>query len=295
MRRATIVIVEGLVFWLAGVMFSNGVITEDSQSIFVALFSVIYAATTIGQNSQHMPDVARARRSGAILFDILEQKDEEQLSKQEGGFIMQDIEGEIEFRKVSFKYPERDAIVLKDFNLRVKAKEKIGIVGESGSGKSTLLQLLMRIYPPSEGEILIDGHNIKEYDIYSLRKQIGVVSQEPTLFLGTVKENILYNQPEEGIQPRLEEALEIACCSRFISNWDEGLDKEVGQKGSQVSGGQKQRLAIARCLIRQPKIFFFDESTSALDADTEASVFSNLKPLLGRHTSLSIAHRLSTI
>lgn len=100
-----------------------------------------------------------------------------------------------------------------------------------------------------------------------MRKQIGVVSQEPSLFLGTVKDNILYDQPPEA-EERLEQALDIACCSKFVSHWEEGLEKEVGQKGSQVSGGQKQRLAIARCLIRRPKIFLFDESTSALDADT---------------------------
>ena len=151
MRRATIVIVEGLVFWLAGVMFSNGIITDDSHSIFVALFAVIYAATTIGQNSQHMPDIARARRSGAILFDILQTKDESQLSKEAGGDATDAIEGELEFKRVSFKYPEREAVVLKDFNLKVNVNDKVGIVGESGSGKSTLIQLLMRMYSPLAG------------------------------------------------------------------------------------------------------------------------------------------------
>lgn len=176
------------------------------------------------------------------------------------------FEGDIEFQKVSFKYPERDAIVLKDFSMKVCKNDKIGIVGESGSGKSTIIQLLMRIYPPLSGDILIDGRNIKEYNLYSLRRQIGVVNQEPTLFMGTVKDNILYDQtvaPEE-----LTQALDVACCSKFVDNWEEGLEKEVGQKGSQVSGGQKQRLAIARCLLRNPKIILFDEATSALDADT---------------------------
>ncbi len=140
------------------------------------------------------------------------------------------------------------------------------------------MQLLTRIYHPFSGDILIDGRNIKSYNLYSLRKQIGVVSQEPTLFLGTVRENLLYNN--DVSDKALNAALDTACCLKFISKWEEGLEKEVGQKGSQVSGGQKQRLAIARCLLRKPKIFLFDEATSALDADTESLVFTNLKSIL---------------
>jgi ATP-binding cassette, subfamily B (MDR/TAP), member 1 len=218
MRRATIVIIEGIVFWAAALMFSRGVIRDESGDLFIAIFAIIYAANTIGQNSQHMPDIAKARRSGALLFDIIESMDEQQISLEQGGRCTDSIKGDIEFRKVSFKYPQREARVLHNFSLKVDRGDKIGVAGESGSGKSTLVQLLMRIYPPIEGDILVDGRNIRDYDLYSLRQQIGVVNQEPTMFLGTVRENIIYNKK---VSPEaITQALEVACCSKFVAGWE---------------------------------------------------------------------------
>ena len=177
MRRATIVIVEGVLFWLCGVLLSQGLVQEGSQPILVAIFAIIYGANTIGQNSQHMPDIARARRSSSLLFHILDTPDEYQTAQTQAPTVHRPIVGAIDFRSVSFRYPHRHNYVLRDFSLAVAVGEKVGLVGESGSGKSTVLQLLMRIYEPSSGAILLDGRDIKEYDLYSLRRQIGVVSQ----------------------------------------------------------------------------------------------------------------------
>lgn len=151
----------------------------------------------------------------------------------------------------------------------------------------------MRFYEPTEGRILIDGRDIREYNLYSLRQQFGLVSQEPALFVGTVAENIRYNTTCS--QEDIESAATTAQASKFIAEWEEGYNKEVGQKGAQVSGGQKQRIALSRCLVKRTPGYLFDEFTSALDADTERLVFDNLRSLLQGKTSLSIAHRMSTV
>lgn len=290
--------VEGIIFFIAAILFQNNEV-DSGRAVFTAVFSVIFAAMGVGQNSQFMPDMAKAKLAGAGIFDILESKDEKQLSLEAGGIATDKLEGSIEFRNVSFRYPQREKLVLENLSFRVEGG-KVALVGHSGSGKSTVVQLLMRFYEPEAGEILVNGRNVREFDLYSLRRQVGLVSQEPALFMGSVAENIRYNS--ECSQAEVERAAEVAHARRFIAEWDEGksspnagFGKEVGQKGNQVSGGQKQRIALSRCLVRQPSLFLFDEFTSALDADTEKAVFENLRPVLQGRTSLSIAHRLSTV
>jgi ATP-binding cassette, subfamily B (MDR/TAP), member 1 len=218
MSKAMIMIVEGIIFYLAALLFQDNQV-ESGRAVFTAVMSIIFAAMGVGQNSQFMPDMAKAKVSGAGIFDIIERKDESELSLENGGTVVEEIEGTIEFKNVSFKYPEREKMVLENLSFKVE-KGKVALVGHSGSGKSTVIQLLLRFYEPTSGEILINGKNINSFDLYSLRKQYGLVSQEPALFLGSVEDNIRYNS--NCSQEDIEAATKTAQASGFIADWEEG-------------------------------------------------------------------------
>ena len=199
----------------------------------------------------------------------------------------------IEFHNVSFAYhPDRP--ILKDVSFQVPAGKKVAIVGPSGAGKSTIARLLFRFYEASEGRIVIGGHAITEVTQDSLRAAIGVVPQDTVLFNDTLRENIRYGRPEASEQEILE-ASEHAMLSDFISKLPKGYDTMVGERGLKVSGGEKQRIAIARALLKQPRIFLFDEATSSLDSRTEQGINKSLQTIARNHTTLVIAHRLSTV
>lgn len=199
----------------------------------------------------------------------------------------------IEFHNVSFAYhPDRP--ILKDVSFQVPAGKKVAIVGPSGAGKSTIARLLFRFYEASEGRILIGGHAITEVTQDSLRAAIGVVPQDTVLFNDTLRENIRYGRPDASEQEILE-ASEHAMLSDFISKLPKGYDTMVGERGLKVSGGEKQRIAIARALLKQPRIFLFDEATSSLDSRTEQGINKSLQTIARNHTTLVIAHRLSTV
>jgi len=217
------------------------------------------------------------------------------------------IRGDIEFRNVTFRYPTRDRIVFQNLNFKIAESTKVAFVGPSGCGKSTCIQLLQRFYDPMEGEILIDGINIKKYDIRHLRRSIGIVSQEPVLFNGTIEYNLKYTKPEATMEEIREVAAEANALD-FIENneFDDvkkdeendngcGFQRNVGVKGGQLSGGQKQRIAIARAILKKPMILLLDEATSALDTQNEEIVQKSLNKVMEKHTCLSIAHRISTI
>ncbi len=199
------------------------------------------------------------------------------------------------FKDVYFAYPTRkDAEVIKGINIDVKGGQKIAFVGHSGGGKSTLIQLLLRFYKPSKGHIHINDHDSKKYDLKHYRDQIGYVSQEIILFGGTIKENILYGNPEAS-ESMLWAAIEQANALEFINAFPEGLDTLVGERGIKLSGGQKQRIAIARTILKDPKILILDEATSSLDAQSEQNIQGALHELMKDKTTIIIAHRLSTI
>jgi ABC-type multidrug transport system fused ATPase/permease subunit len=207
------------------------------------------------------------------------------------------ITGNIEFRDVCFSYPIRtEDPVLSGFNLSLKAGETCALVGTSGSGKSSVGALLSRLYDPTSGEIVLDGHDIRTIDPHWLRSKIGVVSQEPSLFAVSVRDNIIYGDPTKSEADVLA-AAEASGTSRFLSSFPDGLDTMVGERGVQLSGGQKQRVAIARALLKDPPILVLDEATSALDSESEAVVQEALDALMKSRTrtTLVIAHRLSTI
>ncbi|MFM2394193.1 MAG: hypothetical protein RLZZ546_2175, partial [Bacteroidota bacterium] len=206
-----------------------------------------------------------------------------------------DIKGEVTFREVKFSYPSRkDVQVLKGINFQVYSGEKIALVGQSGSGKSTIVQLLMKFYEIESGEILIDGKNLNEYNLTQLRQNMGIVPQDVALFGGTIKENILYGNPNAS-NDELMKAASQSNCLEFINQFPEGFDTIVGERGIKLSGGQKQRIAIARAILKNPTILILDEATSSLDAESEKIVQEALDILMTGRTSIIIAHRLSTI
>lgn len=203
-------------------------------------------------------------------------------------------EGQIDLKHVSFKYNENEKEVLHDINLTINKGETVAFVGMSGGGKSTLINLIPRFYDVTQGEILIDHHNVKDFLTGSLRNQIGLVQQDNILFSDTVKENILLGRPD-ATDDEVVEAAKMANAHDFISNLPNGYDTEVGERGVKLSGGQKQRLSIARIFLNNPPVLILDEATSALDLESEANIQEALDVLSKDRTTLIVAHRLSTI
>jgi len=204
------------------------------------------------------------------------------------------IEGEIEFKNVTFKYPDGDEEVLKDFNLHIKPGTNVAIVGETGAGKSTLVNLACRFFEPTDGEILIDGINYKERSQLWLHSNIGYVLQNPHLFSGTIKENIQYGKLE-ATEEEIIKAAEIVSVDKIAEKLEKGYDSQVGEGGDRLSTGEKQLISIARAILANPRIFVLDEATSSIDTNTERLIQKGIDYLLKGRTSFIIAHRLSTI
>ena len=233
----------------------------------------------------------RAATSAERVFDVLDTHPE--VIDQPEAMIMPPIEGRVEFRGVHFGY-EEDKPVIEDLNFVVEPGEMIGLAGHSGAGKSTLINLICRFYEPQEGAILIDGHDTRQVNLQSLREQIGVVLQDPFLFNGTVAENIAYGHPEASLE-QIVAGAKAANAHDFIMNMPDGYDTMVGERGIRVSGGERQRLSIARAILRDPRILILDEATSNVDTQTEAQIQEALERLVQGRTTFAIAHRLSTL
>jgi ATP-binding cassette subfamily B protein len=199
----------------------------------------------------------------------------------------------IELRDVSFRYGCRDNI-LNNVSLQIPAGNTVAVVGESGCGKSTLLKLLMRFYDPTEGRLLFDGVDARDFDLESMRRRIGLVSQEPFIVSGTVRDNIALGKPDASLNEIIE-AARIAGLSEFIAGLPDRYDTIIGERGANLSGGQRQRMAIARALLHSPDILLFDEATSHLDTATEGAIQQTLRTVFSDKTVVLVAHRLSTI
>lgn len=204
------------------------------------------------------------------------------------------IRGELKIKDLSFRYRPDTPDVLKKLNLTLNQGESLGLVGRSGSGKSTITKLIQRLYLPNQGQIILDGVDIRHLDSGWLRYNIGVVLQENYLFSGTIKENILSAAPDASAE-RMIEAARLAGADEFISAFPMGYDTEIGERGSSLSGGQRQRIALARALITNPRILILDEATSALDYESEELIMNNLEKIMRNRTVIIIAHRLRTV
>nr|AFP44681.1 hypothetical protein [Eragrostis tef] len=257
------------------------------------MFSVMIGGLALGQSAPSMAAFAKARVAAAKIFRIIDH-----LAVVHGDHVqLPSVTGRVEMRGVDFAYPSRpDIPVLRGFSLTVPPGKTIALVGSSGSGKSTVVSLIERFYDPSAGEILLDGHDLKSLNLRWLRQQIGLVSQEPTLFATSIKENLLLGRDSQSATlAEMEEAARVANAHSFIIKLPDGYDTQVGERGLQLSGGQKQRIAIARAMLKNPGILLLDEATSALDSESEKLVQEALDRFMIGRTTLVIAHRLSTI
>jgi len=208
-----------------------------------------------------------------------------------------DISGEIEFRNVAFGYVDEDngvnAKTIENINFKIAAGSTIGVIGSTGSGKTTLVQLIPRLYDVTNGQVLIDGHNVRDYDLNFLREQISYVTQEPLIFSGTINSNIRQGKEDSTEEERIQ-AAQLACASEYIEVTSDQYEHAVTQGGTNLSGGQKQRLSLARALVRKPKILILDDSMSAVDAKIEATIKANLKTL-NQQTTIIVAQKIASI
>ncbi|MFY9295887.1 MAG: ABC transporter ATP-binding protein [Caldicoprobacterales bacterium] len=280
---------------VALVVFGGVSIVKVSLDLADLITFLMYISNLIEpvQKLNHMTVQFQEGISGFQRFmDILEI--EPDIKDKPNAIELQKVRGDIEFRDVGFKYNEDQGYVLKNINLKVKAGEYVALVGSSGVGKTTLCSLIPRFYELSEGAILLDGIDIKDIKLDSLRRNIGVVQQDVYLFSGTVLDNIRYGKPDASKEEVIQ-AAKKANAHEFIMNLPKGYDTAIGQRGIKLSGGQKQRLSIARIFLKDPPILIFDEATSALDNQSERIVQSSLEELAKDRTTFVIAHRLSTI
>uniref|UniRef100_A0A8V1A6Q6 Bile salt export pump n=1 Tax=Gallus gallus TaxID=9031 RepID=A0A8V1A6Q6_CHICK len=258
--------------------------------------AIVTSGTALGRASSYTPNYAKAKTSAARLFQLIDRLPKISVYSKEGE-KWDDFKGSIEFLNCKFTYPSRpDIQVLKGLSVAVKPGQTLAFVGSSGCGKSTSVQLLERFYDPEEGSVLIDGHDTKKVNVQFLRSKIGVVSQEPVLFDCSIADNIKYgSNTKDTTMEKVIEAAKKAQLHDFVMSLPEKYETNVGAQGSQLSRGQKQRIAIARAIIRDPKILLLDEATSALDTESEKTVQAALDKAREGRTCIVIAHRLSTI
>jgi subfamily B ATP-binding cassette protein MsbA len=261
-----------------------GTITVVFSSM-IALMRPLKSLTNV--NAQFQRGMAACQ----TLFAILDMEKE----KDEGTLVVDRAEGNIEFRHVTFVYPGSELLALRDINLQIPAGKTVALVGRSGSGKSTIANLLTRFYDVQDGEVLLDGHDLREYTLSSLRNQVALVSQNVHLFNDTIANNIAYARKDCFTRAEIENAARMAYAMDFIEKMEHGLDTVIGENGVLLSGGQRQRIAIARVLLRNCPVLILDEATSELDTESERAIQKALDELQKNRTSLVIAHRLSTI
>ena len=271
------------------VIRSSHFTTGDFLAIMAAIASmytpVRRGIAIFNTMNSNIPSIGR-------IFEILDEQPE--ITDKPDCIKFEEFTKEISFVNVGFHYKDSDEKILKDINLIAQKGETVALVGNSGGGKSTLVNLIPRFFDVSEGELKIDGINIKDYQIMSLRKKIGIVPQETFLFGGTVFENIKYGN-QDAAKEEVIEAAKKANAHDFIENLENGYETEIGERGVKLSGGQKQRISIARAILKNPKILILDEATSALDNESEQLVQDALEKLMKGKTTFVIAHRLSTI
>ena len=277
------------VLWYGGVLLAEGQMTMGELTSFLLYtFTVAFSIAALGGVFQ---DFMRAIGASERVFELLDRTS----TIQSGEISPSETRGAIIFDQVDFAYPSRpDIPVLSGVDLMLNPGEVVALVGPSGGGKSTVAALISRFYDPSTGHVSLDGRPLSSLSMEWLRRQVGVVAQEPMLFATSIRENIRYGRPDAS-EHDIIAAAQAANALEFIQTLPEGLDAEVGERGVRLSGGQKQRIAIARALLEDPPILVLDEATSALDAESEHLVQEALSRLMSGRTTLVIAHRLSTV
>ena len=279
-----------IITWYGGKqIIENQSLSPEEFLVFLAMFFQILPPAKSLANS-----ISTIQKGGPALERVIEILDADiKIDEKENPIPIQTLENSIEFKNVGFYYNE-DRTILKNFNLTIPRGKTVALVGQSGSGKTTIANLLARFYDATEGEILIDGNNIKDLKVRDYRKMIGMVTQESVLFNDSVYNNILMGKPDAD-REEVEAAAKIANAHDFILNLSDGYDTNIGDDGNKLSGGQKQRVSIARAVLKNPPIMILDEATSALDTESERFVQEALEKMMENRTSLVIAHRLSTI
>lgn len=281
-----------LILWVGGHDVLDGTISAGELSAFI--FYAVIVASAMGTISEVIGELQRAAGATERLVELLATPSSLPL-RANPITLPQPALGLVEMRNVHFAYPSRpDTPVFAGFNLRVKPGEKIALVGPSGAGKTTVFQLLQRFYDPANGNILLDGVDLKDADLSAVRARIALVPQDPVIFAASVRDNVRYAQPD-AIDEQVIAACEAAFAMEFIAQLPEGLDTYLGERGVRLSGGQKQRIAIARAILANRPILLLDEATSALDSNSEQVVQQALERLMQNRTTIMIAHRLSTV
>ena len=288
----TVTSIGPMLLYLAGGILMikyNSSLTIGDVTVLVALLGRTYMPVNSLLNIQ--VDWMRSMALFTRIFDYFDMPVE--IKNSETPVILEKATGRVDFKHVFFHYdPERE--ILKDINFTLESGKSIAIVGPSGSGKSTIINLIPRLYDVCEGKVLFDGVDVRDLDLQFLRKNVGVVSQETYLFNGTIRDNLLYAKPD-ATEEDLIEACKKANIYDFIESQETGLDTMVGNRGLKLSGGEKQRISIARVLLKDPALLIFDEATSALDSISESKIQEAIDPIIDSRTSILIAHRLSTI
>ncbi|KAF0900375.1 hypothetical protein E2562_031573 [Oryza meyeriana var. granulata] len=280
-----------LMVWIGAVAVTRRKATGGGT--IAAIMSILFGAISITYAAPDLQTFNQAKAAGKEVFKVIKRKPS--ISYEKHGAVLGKVRGEIKLRRVHFAYPSRqDKPILQGFSLSIPAGKVVALVGSSGCGKSTVISLLQRFYDPTSGDIFIDGHSIKKLDLESLRRNIASVSQEPSLFSGTIKDNLRIGKMDAN-DDEIIKAARTANVHSFISKLPNEYLTEVGERGVQLSGGQKQRIAIARAMLKDPPILLLDEATSALDSESEKLVQDALEKAMSGRTVILIAHRMSTI
>lgn len=277
------------IMWIGGQFVLNKTLTPGELVAFI--FYMFMVASPLGEFAGIYSQIREAIGAASRIFEIMEMPFEPEQS--EDAEEMPPIKGKVTFQNVSFGYDENE-LVLRDINLDVEPSEVIALVGPSGVGKTTMVNLIPRFFDPDSGRIEIDGHPIMDVTLQSLRSQLGLVPQETFLFGGTIADNIAYGKPDAD-REEVVGAAKAAYAHGFIEELPQGYETEIGERGVKLSAGQRQRIAIARALLKNPRILILDEATSALDTESEQMVQKALEVLMKNRTTFVIAHRLSTI
>ena len=283
-----------MALWYGSTLVEDGVITGGQ--VLTVFWAILIGGLGLASLGTAMGAIGKGRQAALTILNVIDRVPPID-SSSPSGLKPATCDGALELRGVHFAYPTRAELpIFKGYNLKVDPGETVALVGESGGGKSTVISLLERFYDPAKGQVLMDGHDLRDLNVQWLRDQIGLVSQEPVLFATTIMENIRHGK-RGATNTEVFEAARMANAHTFITGFTDGYETEVGERGVQLSGGQKQRIAIARAIIKDPTILLLDEATSALDSESEVVVQEALDALLKakRRTTIVVAHRLSTI